>query len=408
MPIFDRFFVLVLCCYFTGCTAQNMNRTPLFLENEKRAIIIPAKFGDIDAPYIFFDTGVPSHFVQLDLAFFTEHLQPVWKISPNRVNSSYPTAWEPSNSQQKIKTAAFYAPVKINICGNDLDFNNFVVNDMSKMLVNYYNGCIGFPYDSTRIWEFNFEHNFLEIHEEENYKIPSDCYILPLLKGPTDCPYIQFPISVKYSDGDTTTIDELYLLDTGAVDDIILLSKTNENVIDFFRKKDDPILLSNRGNYRSRYIVEATLFEGLKIDSMRIYTDAFVDRMREAGIIGLNFMKRFNMFFDFKSRQIGFQPIRNFERIVNHDVSRFYFSWDIKEDHRRFIKELAPVNNNYYKEAGVKEGDEVIAINGIKLQNLSIEDRLLIEKSRIKEMDILRNEESLKITVRLGEEAFYE
>ena len=402
--------IIGFCC--TNNTNNNTNRIPLFIEKEKIVIIFPVKIESIDVKYMLFDSGFPSNFVMLDSTFCSENPLLILNVDSVGVVSCPPSAWESSNSQVEIRNEIFNNPIRIKLLDNDLDYNQFIERDMSTMHVSFFNGSFGFPNDSTRIWEFNFEHNYLEIHEADNYEIPKDCFKLHLLKGPfnmpTDPPYIQFPISIKCSDGDTITINELYLLDTACLNDIVLLSKTNENVLDFFRKRDDATLISDRENYRSRYNVEATIFDGLKVDSMRIYTNEYSDRMYQAGVIGLNFMKRFNMFFDFKSKQIGFQSINNFKRIVYDDYRRFYFSWEIREDKRRFVKKLSDIKSNYYRDAGLCEGDEVVSINGIELKSLTKEENKSIENSRIREMNILRSGRPLKITVHLGEEAFYE
>ena len=406
---FNKCFILISGCIIIGCTSQETNRVPLFIEKEKGGIIVPVKFGNVTAPYMLFDSGIPFDFMMLDSTFCANNPINTW-ATPDHVGTNNPSAWENSSNQNKWQYMLFNKPISINLCNENFDFKHFTVSDMSKMAVNFFNGAFGFTKDSTRLWEFNFEHNYLEIHKADNYKMPSDCYKLPLLKGPTNEPFVfvQFPILVKCSNSDTVIINELYLFDTAALNDIILLNKTNKNTLDFFRKRDDAVLIADRGSYRSRYIVEATIFNGLKIDSMRVYTNEYSDLMTEAGVIGLNFMKRFNLFFDFKTNQVGFQPIKNYERIIWCDYHRFYFSWDIKADKSRFVKNIADIKNNYYKDAGLREGDEVVAINGIKLKNLTDEETKSINESRIREMDILRGGKQLKITVHLGEEAFYE
>jgi hypothetical protein len=399
--------------FFVTCSrSKNLSKkVPLFLENEKRAIIVPVKFGDVVAPYMFFDSGFVTHEIQLDSTFCEGNPQFVWSVNPDTIHLGAATAWDPLNSPSRVQRTIFYKPIKINLLENVLEYNNFYIQDMSTYRVSFFNGCFGFPDDSTRVWEFNFEHNYLEIHEADNYEMPANCYKLPYLKGPANWdnrPHIQFPMSIKYANGDTITINELYLLDTGMVPDIVLLRNTQKNVREFFSKRDDATFISNRGNYWSRYQVEATLFDGRKIDSMRVYTNEFSDRMYQSGVIGLNFMKRFNMFFDFKSKQIGFQPIKNFERIVNYDIRRFYFSWDRREDNRSFVKKFADTENNVFKKAGLCEGDEVVSINGIELKNLTKEEGESISNSRIREMNIIRSGKPLKIIVHLGEEMFYE
>jgi len=140
---------------------------------------------------------------------------------------------------------------------------------------------------------------------------------------------------------------------------------------------------------------------------MRIYTDEFATQLSAyaRGIIGLNFLKRFNVFFDFDSRQVGLQPIRNFSRIFNNFSGRFYFSVDTTLDGRRIVTMMPDyVKNNHYKEAGLQKGDEIVAINGFTLKDLSFDNAVKIKESLTRKLDIVRDGKPMKITVRLDED----
>ena len=255
----------------------------------------------------------------------------------------------------------------------------------------------------------NFEHNYLEIHEAEKFRRPADCYWLPFVneRGSMNTVHIQFPLTVKSATGDTVTIDYPYLIDTGMAQDFVLLPSAKE--IEFFREREDAVLINrgHGGGYRSRYDVNAIAFDGFKIDSMRIYTDEFATQLSAyaRGIIGLNFLKRFNVFFDFDSRQVGLQPIRNFSRIFNNFSGRFYFSVDTTLDGRRIVTMMPDyVKNNHYKEAGLQKGDEIVAINGFTLKDLSFDNAVKIKESLTRKLDIVRDGKPMKITVRLDED----
>ncbi|MFK2277901.1 hypothetical protein ACIXO6_19585 [Bacteroides fragilis] len=60
------------------------------------------------------------------------------------------------------------------------------------------------------------------------------------------------------------------------------------------------------------------------MDSLRVYTFDFINRAPSNYLIGQNFLKRFNVFFDMKHQRIGFQPIPNFTRVVNPLHQRFH------------------------------------------------------------------------------------
>ena len=149
--------MLILCCFITGCTGQKTNRVPLFLENEKRAIIVPVKFWNITAPYMLFDSGMTFDVAMLDSTFCANNPSPAWSV-PDAVVSGNPSAWDFSSNQHKVQYTIFNRPININLCNEDFDFQHFFTRDLSKWFVGFLNGVSGFTKDSTRIWEFNLSY----------------------------------------------------------------------------------------------------------------------------------------------------------------------------------------------------------------------------------------------------------
>lgn len=61
-------------------------------------------------------------------------------------------------------------------------------------------------------------------------------------------------------------------------------------------RQKDAVWTKNMANYYRHYTVRANVFETMEIDSLRIYTFDSVNRMYYNYLIGLNFLKRFNIF----------------------------------------------------------------------------------------------------------------
>ncbi|RHO69238.1 hypothetical protein DW082_10590 [Alistipes sp. AF48-12] len=393
----------------SGCEVGPRSRRTYFFEKEKRVIIIPVAFNDTITGRFLFDTGATNGYLILDSSFCATHPLPAWSDKPDHVYFSPHTGWATSESPS-FRQAIHKKPTRAAISNVDLVYNYLHIRNQKYGSAEDLQGTVGFPdNDSTHVWELNFEHNYLEIHEAEKFRRPADCYWLPFVneRGSMNTVHIQFPLTVKSATGDTVTIDYPYLIDTGMAQDFVLLPSAKE--IEFFRKREDAVLINrgHGGDYRSRYDVNAIAFDGFKIDSMRIYTDEFATQLSAyaRGIIGLNFLKRFNVFFDFDSRQVGLQPIRNFSRIFNNFSGRFYFSVDTTLDGRRIVTMMPDyVKNNHYKEAGLQKGDEIVAINGFTLKDLSFDNAVKIKESLTRKLDIVRDGKPMKITVRLDED----
>ena len=90
-----------------------------------------------------------------------------------------------------------------------------------------------------------------------------------------------------------------YLVDTGMPQDIALMAQASE--LSFFSKKKNAVWTQAPSGYYSHHNVNVTLFSGIQLDSLRIYIFDQPNQVPCDYLIGLNFLKRFNVFFDMKS-----------------------------------------------------------------------------------------------------------
>src|SRR5690606_29609781 len=144
--------------------------------------------------------------------------------------------------------------------------------------------------------------------------------------------------------------------------------------------------------------INATLFDHFQANNVRVYSFEYPNSYKTY-ILGQNFLKRFNVFFDLRNNQIGFQKIDNYQRIVNPLATRFHFSHYQDSTGRTFIKELANYDGNYYKHAGLKVGDEILSVNGRAYSKYSKLEKREFHKQDKLIFEILRNDELLKIEV---------
>jgi hypothetical protein len=252
--------------------------------------------------------------------------------------------------------------------------------------------------DTAHVWELNFEHNYLEIHPAGNFKMPENSFVCPLETETHALFAIQLNMPIRSLDGDTLTINGECTVDIGMACDFALMHPT-EKESDFLNKREDAVWTEYLDGYERYYTVNATIFDNCMVDSLRIYTFSNPYSVGSKYLIGQNFLKRFNVFFDMKNSQIGLQPIKNFQRIVNPNHRRFHFSTKSTPKGNLVVTMMADYKGNYYKTAGLQNGDEIVAINGKLFKNITYEEKLKFHEVDTLLLDIVRNRQALKIVV---------
>jgi hypothetical protein len=389
----NSFFIylfLFLASIFSRC-AENANRVYFSINPNDRKIILPVHLNDSITANLAFDTGWYDTAIFLDSAFVAAH--------PSLVPNTLPDTSQAGSSwaNYSVPNLVYNTSQTAKIGTTKLIYNGLQIFNWKKALqTNDSEGVFNIPKnDTTHVWEWNFENNYLEIHPTENFKMPENCFLFSLEgNGPH---YIQFPLQIKCSDGDTLTISRSYLVDMGMPWDIAIKYSAKE--LKFFNQRDDAVWTRYRDRYFRHYTVNATLFDNFTMDSLRIYTFDYPDGVPSKYLIGQNFLKRFNVFFDLKNHQIGLQPIKKFHRIVNPLARRFYYSAPPTPNGKYIVTILGNYKNNYYKTAGLQIGDEIIAINETHFKDITRKEHDEFYKEDTLILDIIREGKPLKIVV---------
>ena len=253
---------------------------------------------------MIFDSGAHGSFFFLDSAFLASH--PDIKLKGRSFKSNNGSAW----TNDVIKTQIYQSSPILKLGNTSLKYDNVYINDFKKFMhVGYYDGLFNIPNrDSSNIWEFNFENNYLEIHSAKEFKMPVNCILLPIKQTPGYRFFnVEVPLLIKFANGDTLPTNFIYRIDTG-IGSILLTSNAKE--IKFFKGRNDGVVVKEIDTAIKKYVVSARIANTFTIDSLNFCTTYNPFRTNINYFIGLNFLKHFNVFFDLKNNRIGLQPIK--------------------------------------------------------------------------------------------------
>ncbi|WP_280751015.1 MULTISPECIES: tight junction protein ZO-3 [unclassified Parabacteroides] len=416
--ILSAFLCTHICC--TGNKPTNAeinpypNRAYFTITPDYRAIRIPLKLDEDVVANMMFDTGFIVGNFDLDSTFCTSNPDIIPTYLPDTTSTG--SGWVFS----RMLNLSYKRPYTIKIGETDVTYNSLNINNFRNMIQSgdELDGIFGFPEnDTTHVWELNFENNYLEIHPQADFIIPDSYYWLPMEPNNKRI-LVQFPLQITSADGDTVTINGPYLVDTGMPWEMALMHHADE--LSFFNKKKEAVWTQFTGSYRRHYTTTATFMNDMTIDSFRVHTFDKPNRISSKYLIGLHFLKHFNVLFDFKNRQMGLKPIDNFHRIIDPRQRRFHYASALNSQGKSIVKEIADNAGNYYRSAGLRKGDEIIAVNGenyntlhydpltYKIDSLSkdlmnkkiiMEDKRVFEYSDSLVFDVVRAGKPLKITV---------
>ena len=370
--------ILLLAVSQSSCVNDNrINEKYVTFEfgEEAPKLLIPVTLQDSIPAKFVFDTGIGGT-PFLDSALVSQYPSLVPEDIPSQESVSC-SAWNPTYT---TKSTSYYAPLKLKLGESSMDFGNWGVGSYRKLFnENEVDGMTGIPSaDSTKVWGLNFEDNYITIQEADSFEMPKEYMQFPMkvvtypAEGMTF--HVNLPLKVQTSDGDTVAIHRDFFVDTGAWNDIILMSEASE--LAFFDSKKDAVWIATPYNalYTRNHEVKVSLGE-YEDDSFRVttYDHKHKTTVPSRYLIGLNFLKHFNVYFDFQ---------------------------EIITKQQRFIVETIADNkeNNYYT-AGLRVGDEIISANGILWKDITPEQLETVYQGDSILFRIIRDGKNMEIPV---------
>lgn len=352
--------ILITSSIRGNCLAtEKSNRVYFNINPNDRKIVLPVEINDSITARLEFDTGGS---VILDSTFCKTHLD--FLLKNNSTNNKHSgVGWTTHRTSAIIPETI----PKLSVGNTELEKAKQleIWNWYKYMHTTNSDGMFNIPAnDTTNVWELNFENNYLEIHSNNDFIIPENCFVVPIVKDKFNPQrfMINLSVKVKCMDGDTTTLNGNFLIDTAMPWDIAIIHKPGD--LPFFNNRTDAVWTGYVNDYYRHYNVNVSLFNnGFSADSARVYSFEYPNCMK-AYILGQNFLKRFNVFFDLKNKRVAFQPINNFHRLVDPTIKRFHISTYKTKNGEIHVKNIATNKENYFYTAGLRKGDKIFSING--------------------------------------------
>lgn len=240
-----------------------------------------------------------------------------------------------------------------------------IVMNLRKILGDGVDGLFGMPFMRGKRVEFNYVGGYMRFLAED--EVIGDNFAAIQCKRLDNIERIIIPLSVTFSDG--YTINGNFLMDTGMPDELSLGSATAN------RLKAEGHLADTRrmryevggvgGSRTDNYLnTKQITIGGKSINDIRItYSEneqgALADS-RYDGLVGNALFARFDVIIDFVNWVVYLCPNKNFDK---PQPNNFGIAFQPNSDH---WKVNALLEGGNAERAGLRQGDRIEAINGIK------------------------------------------
>lgn len=267
-----------------------------------------------------------------------------------------------------IKNVSFLYNQKLKFPGLTIDSLNFHINDYSILTAVYgeqIDGIIGYAVLSRYILKIDYDSVNVSFWTRGTIRYPRGGYLL----HPSINQLVTQPLRVK----DESTINSRFLFDLGA-GLCMLYSRDFDEDSSFIAKKRKRYIKQGEG-LGGKVDMELTLVKEIKIGPYRfrsvpvfIFDDEFnvTSYPQMGGLLGNDIMRRFNVTLNYAKSEIYIVPNKHY----NEPFDYSYCGMELYLVNGKIVVgDVA--KGSPAEEAGLKEGDEVVAVNKNFSQNLN-------------------------------------
>lgn len=351
--------VTFLWLFNTSVKANNIATVRLPMKMVGEHIFIKIKVGDSKHLNFIFDTGAGGTVINLRTA---QNL----KMRPSGftpVKSAHSQDFTPYFSNNELKLAHLSVP-DVRLLGSSLE--HLEVRSGTTI-----DGIVGFAILKKYIVRINHDANQLELYNKAHYQFPKNSKSYDVSWW---FPVPSINATLTLNNGEKITGS--FLIDTGASTSMILNTPfVNRNkLLEKFSKK---LKHSSQGLTSKKITDFKARLKQMKLGDFNFAnvpvnlsqaTRGLLASKKIDGIIGNGILKRFNLILDYSNQKLILQPNRYFYNAFKVNSSGIRIKLTLKKKFK--IMEIYK-NSPAYK-VGLQTDDELVAINGISTQTLSM------------------------------------
>lgn len=234
-------------------------------------------------------------------------------------------------------------------------------------------GVIGYDLLTRYIIEVNYTLQTITLFQESGYVYPGESKPLPIYLV-QNLPII----NAKVTAYNGISFEGQFMVDTGARSNIIISSPSvikydlADNVGKYYTLRANIGTSTRRTKMRYGRLASLEFarhhFEDVPValssDNKGVLSMDFLD-----GLIGNKLLQRFNIVFNYSGNKVFFEPGKNIDEVYSINLTGFTLSF---EDARPIIKNV--IDRSPADKAGLRNGDEVISINSVLVENMSSDE----------------------------------
>jgi hypothetical protein len=256
---------------------------------------------------------------------------------------------------------------------------------------------------SRYVVEVDYAARRVNLYDPQSYQYSGSGTRLPLTTEDN-----HFFVPAKVAIAGRGAIDGKFMVDTGAVMATLILNRPfveRHGLLTTIRRRVLDRSLPGLGGETKQVLSRAAMIQlgGLTIHQPTISLSQDAEGALASsdfdGIIGGELLRRFKVIFDPVRRQLILEPNAHFTEPYEHSMSGIGLR--AEGENFRVIKIHRVIEDSPASEAGLREGDVIIAIGGQPVSSLDKPYQMFKQEGREYGLSIMRDGEKLQVKLRL-------
>jgi len=344
----------ILIQFVSGQNRHLAKKSIPFKLIDNKYVLINAGVGETKSLTFFLDTGATIGTLDKNIA------------QKNNIKANYQKAIEGAGSS---KTYDIALNQEINVDGLKVEKVHFVLEDLASSKNGFgepYDGLIGYSLLKDYITEWDFDGKKINLYDF-NTKLDLSSYTEHSFTFDKEIRIPQIDVTITLENGKSYTGKVLF--DTGA--GFALVMNTPYNLENKILEQSTKSITSMSQNFGSKstltqIILPSLTFFGHNFSDLPMVissdTSGTASRKDYLGILGTEIIYRFNFILDYEKKKLYLKP----NSLYRNPFERMLTGFALTENENKQIVVSDIIEQSPFYNDGLRSGDEIVSINGIK------------------------------------------